>query len=161
MNTGSNINLVVSPLPSSIAHTTNGSNSNTSSVGGANLNNNNSTASTTTTNTGTTSTTNQTTNTTITTTTSGSLSDSLASGTTEGNRTPSSTNLNDGHLSRTNLYIKGLQAQTTDQDLYNMCSRFGHISSTKAIQDKNSRSCKGKLTQLLGYIFYLIHNRGF
>lgn len=140
MSTAANLNLVVAPLPRSSAHTTNGSITN-SAASNITIKSKNSA-----TNTTTVSSSNQTTNTTITTTTtnSGSLSDSLASGTTEGQRTPSSTNHNEGHLSRTNLYIKGLQAQTTDEDLYNMCSRFGHISSTKAILDKTTRSCRGE-----------------
>lgn len=58
----------------------------------------------------------------------------------------------DGHprtsvenLSRTNLYIRGLTPNTTDEDLYNMCAKFGNIVSTKAIQDKASGSCRGEL----------------
>lgn len=46
-------------------------------------------------------------------------------------------------LSKTNLYIRGLDPDTTDQDLYMMCSRFGPIVSTKAILDKPSNKCKG------------------
>lgn len=45
--------------------------------------------------------------------------------------------------SKTNLYIKGLQPNTSDQDLYNMCSRFGQISSTKAILEKLTGCCRG------------------
>lgn len=47
------------------------------------------------------------------------------------------------NLSKTNLYIRGLQSSTTDQDLFNLCSRYGEISSTKAILDPNSGTCKG------------------
>lgn len=65
-----------------------------------------------------------------------SLSDSLTS--TDGHRTPNVEN-----LSKTNLYIRGLQANTIDQDLYSMCSRFGQISSTKAIMDKPTGCCRG------------------
>ncbi|XP_073970710.1 RNA binding motif single stranded interacting protein alan shepard isoform X7 [Rhodnius prolixus] len=46
-------------------------------------------------------------------------------------------------LSRTNLYIHGLGPNTTDNELYNMCSQFGAIISTKAILDKNTNKCKG------------------
>lgn len=68
-----------------------------------------------------------------------SLSDSLTS--TDGHRTPNVEN-----LSKTNLYIRGLQANTSDQDLYSMCSRFGQISSTKAILDKTTGCCKGRFS---------------
>ncbi|XP_063694496.1 RNA-binding motif, single-stranded-interacting protein 2-like isoform X2 [Bolinopsis microptera] len=46
-------------------------------------------------------------------------------------------------LSRTNLYIRGLPHHTTDDELANMCKRFGKITSTKAITDKQSNKCKG------------------
>lgn len=46
-------------------------------------------------------------------------------------------------LSRTNLYIRGLSAQTTDKDLVNLCQKFGTIISTKAILDKATNRCKG------------------
>ncbi|XP_053204247.1 RNA-binding motif, single-stranded-interacting protein 2-like isoform X2 [Panonychus citri] len=46
-------------------------------------------------------------------------------------------------LSRTNLYIKGLTPNTTDKDLYGLCSPYGKIISTKAILDKNTNKCKG------------------
>jgi len=46
-------------------------------------------------------------------------------------------------LSRTNLYIRGLSPHTTDQDLINLCQKFGPIISTKAILDKATNRCKG------------------
>ncbi|XP_078702984.1 RNA-binding motif, single-stranded-interacting protein 1-like isoform X4 [Branchiostoma floridae x Branchiostoma belcheri] len=46
-------------------------------------------------------------------------------------------------LSKTNLYIRGLTPNTTDQDLINLCSPYGKIISTKAILDKNTNKCKG------------------
>lgn len=46
-------------------------------------------------------------------------------------------------LSKTNLYIRGLNADTSDNDLFTLCSRFGKIVSTKAILDKNTNKCKG------------------
>ncbi|GAU91999.1 hypothetical protein RvY_04151 [Ramazzottius varieornatus] len=46
-------------------------------------------------------------------------------------------------LSKTNLYIRGLPANTTDRDLYNMCCVYGTINSTKAIIDKMNNTCKG------------------
>ncbi|KAJ7380197.1 RNA binding motif, single stranded interacting protein 3 [Desmophyllum pertusum] len=46
-------------------------------------------------------------------------------------------------LSKTNLYIRGLSPGTTDEDLSNLCSRYGNIISTKAILDKNTNKCKG------------------
>jgi RNA recognition motif-containing protein len=50
---------------------------------------------------------------------------------------------NADNLSKTNLYIRGLSLNTTDEDLYNMCAKFGNIVSTKAIQDKANGSCRG------------------
>jgi RNA recognition motif-containing protein len=50
---------------------------------------------------------------------------------------------NDEQLSKTNLYIRGLNADTSDSDLYTLCNRFGSIVSTKAILDKNTNKCKG------------------
>lgn len=70
--------------------------------------------------------------------TNGSLSESLTS--TDGIRTPNSEN-----LSKTNLYIRGLPTSTTDEDLYNMCAKYGTILSTKAIFDKTTGCCRGKL----------------
>ncbi|XP_030750507.1 protein alan shepard isoform X2 [Sitophilus oryzae] len=46
-------------------------------------------------------------------------------------------------LSKTNLYIRGLNPGTTDKDLVNMCQQYGTIISTKAILDKNTNKCKG------------------
>ncbi|KAM8981589.1 RNA-binding motif, single-stranded-interacting protein 2 isoform X1 [Sarcophilus harrisii] len=46
-------------------------------------------------------------------------------------------------LSKTNLYIRGLQPGTTDQDLVKLCQPYGKIVSTKAILDKTTNKCKG------------------
>lgn len=47
-------------------------------------------------------------------------------------------------LSKTNLYIRGLHASTTDEDLVAMCKQYGNIISTKAILDKDvNNKCKG------------------
>ncbi|CAG5111568.1 Oidioi.mRNA.OKI2018_I69.chr2.g5863.t1.cds [Oikopleura dioica] len=46
-------------------------------------------------------------------------------------------------LSETNLYIRGLSAETKDEDLHTMCERFGKIVSTKAIVDNENGKCKG------------------
>ncbi|XP_070310878.1 RNA-binding motif, single-stranded-interacting protein 2 isoform X1 [Odocoileus virginianus] len=46
-------------------------------------------------------------------------------------------------LSKTNLYIRGLQPSTTDQDLVKLCQAYGKIVSTKAILDKTTNKCKG------------------
>ncbi|XP_019770234.1 protein alan shepard isoform X2 [Dendroctonus ponderosae] len=46
-------------------------------------------------------------------------------------------------LSKTNLYIRGLNPGTTDKDLVSMCQQYGTIISTKAILDKNTNKCKG------------------
>jgi RNA recognition motif-containing protein len=46
-------------------------------------------------------------------------------------------------LSETNLYIRGLLADTTDLDLQKMSEKFGKIVSTKAIIDNETNKCKG------------------
>ncbi|XP_056610289.1 RNA-binding motif, single-stranded-interacting protein 1 isoform X1 [Triplophysa dalaica] len=46
-------------------------------------------------------------------------------------------------LSKTNLYIRGLQPSTTDHDLVKLCQPYGKIVSTKAILDKTTNKCKG------------------
>ncbi|CAO1388254.1 unnamed protein product [Diamesa hyperborea] len=56
---------------------------------------------------------------------------------------PSNTPQQTEQLSKTNLYIRGLQQGTTDKDLQNMCSQYGNIISTKAILDKTTNKCKG------------------
>ncbi|VTJ60528.1 Hypothetical predicted protein [Marmota monax] len=61
------------------------------------------------------------------------------------NSTPNSSNGSSGNdqLSKTNLYIRGLQPGTTDQDLVKLCQPYGKIVSTKAILDKTTNKCKG------------------
>lgn len=76
---------------------------------------------------------------------SGTNNDSFVSS----NNEQSTTNLD--NLSKTNLYIRGLQQATNDEDLYNMCSRFGQITSTKAILDKLSGCCRGKHKFITAY----------
>lgn len=46
-------------------------------------------------------------------------------------------------LSKTNLYIRGLAPNTTDEDLFKLCHRFGKILSTKVINDPITSKCKG------------------
>jgi len=50
---------------------------------------------------------------------------------------------NNEQLSKTNLYIRGLNPDISDNDLFSLCSRYGTIVSTKAILDKNTNKCKG------------------
>uniref|UniRef100_A0A915DYF4 Protein alan shepard n=1 Tax=Ditylenchus dipsaci TaxID=166011 RepID=A0A915DYF4_9BILA len=50
---------------------------------------------------------------------------------------------NETMLSDTNLYIRGLSADTTDDQLREMCEPYGKIVSTKAIIDKATNQCKG------------------
>ncbi|XP_075407576.1 RNA-binding motif, single-stranded-interacting protein 2 isoform X1 [Tenrec ecaudatus] len=59
--------------------------------------------------------------------------------------TPSCSSGSNGNdqLSQTNLYIRGLQPGTTDQDLVKLCQPYGKIVSTKAILDKTTNKCKG------------------
>ncbi|XP_013376325.1 PREDICTED: RNA-binding motif, single-stranded-interacting protein 2 isoform X4 [Chinchilla lanigera] len=61
------------------------------------------------------------------------------------NGTPNSSSGGGGNdqLSKTNLYIRGLQPGTTDQDLVKLCQPYGKIVSTKAILDKTTNKCKG------------------
>ncbi|XP_037078005.1 RNA-binding motif, single-stranded-interacting protein 2-like, partial [Pollicipes pollicipes] len=49
----------------------------------------------------------------------------------------------DAELSKTNLYIRGLSPDTTDEDLRTMCLGLGQVNSTKAIIDKSTGECKG------------------
>uniref|UniRef100_A0A915BYP5 Protein alan shepard n=1 Tax=Parascaris univalens TaxID=6257 RepID=A0A915BYP5_PARUN len=49
----------------------------------------------------------------------------------------------DAPLSSTNVYIRGLDANTTDEDLRQKCDQYGVILSTKAIMDKATGQCKG------------------
>lgn len=42
-----------------------------------------------------------------------------------------------------NVYIRGLPLDTTDDGLYAICRRFGSITSSKAIIDVQSGTCKG------------------
>ncbi|KAF6121422.1 RNA binding motif single stranded interacting protein 2 [Phyllostomus discolor] len=62
------------------------------------------------------------------------------------NSTPNSSSGNNGNdqLSKTNLYIRGLQPGTTDQDLVKLCQSYGKIVSTKAILDKTTNKCKAR-----------------
>ncbi|XP_046363891.1 RNA-binding motif, single-stranded-interacting protein 3-like isoform X5 [Haliotis cracherodii] len=55
----------------------------------------------------------------------------------------SNQSLSGENLSRTNLYIRGLNPNTTDKDLVTLCQQFGKITSTKAIIDQNTNKCKG------------------
>uniref|UniRef100_A0A673N0X2 RNA-binding motif, single-stranded-interacting protein 2-like n=1 Tax=Sinocyclocheilus rhinocerous TaxID=307959 RepID=A0A673N0X2_9TELE len=59
--------------------------------------------------------------------------------------TTSSNGINSGgdQLSKTNLYIRGLHPETTEQDLVKLCQPYGKIVSTKAILDKTTNKCKG------------------
>lgn len=43
----------------------------------------------------------------------------------------------------TNVYIRGLPPETTDESLHHMCERWGRISSSKAMIDSASDTCKG------------------
>lgn len=74
-------------------------------------------------------------------TTNGNLNNNNQNGSVSNNE---STNGTFGEqLSRTNLYIRGLSPNTTDKNLYELCSPFGKIVSTKAIIDKTTNNCKG------------------
>ncbi|ORX88672.1 hypothetical protein K493DRAFT_235915 [Basidiobolus meristosporus CBS 931.73] len=49
----------------------------------------------------------------------------------------------------TNIYIKGLTQNTTDETLYHMCMSYGNIVSSKAIIDQKTGTCKG-----YGFVMY-------
>ena len=43
----------------------------------------------------------------------------------------------------TNVYIRGLHPNTTDQDLEDICGRFGPVRSCKVMMDMNTNLCRG------------------
>lgn len=49
----------------------------------------------------------------------------------------------------TNIYIRGLPPNTTDESLHQMCSIYGTITSSKAIIDQKQGDCKG-----YGFVMY-------
>lgn len=49
----------------------------------------------------------------------------------------------------TNVYIHGLPPSTTDEALYNMCSGYGIILSSKSIIDPKTQTCRG-----YGFVMY-------
>ncbi|XP_065896524.1 RNA-binding motif, single-stranded-interacting protein 3-like isoform X2 [Dysidea avara] len=66
-----------------------------------------------------------------------------AGGGTTSNNTRSNSSSGSENLSSTNLYIRGLPSNFTDDDLINICQQYGNITSTKAILDKQTNLCKG------------------
>ncbi|XP_031620576.1 protein alan shepard isoform X2 [Contarinia nasturtii] len=74
---------------------------------------------------------------------SGTISTSLSNTNTNTTMGPNGTPQVQETLSKTNLYIRGLQQCTTDKDLINMCQQYGNITSTKAILDKQTNKCRG------------------
>ncbi|KAL3274545.1 hypothetical protein HHI36_015927 [Cryptolaemus montrouzieri] len=73
----------------------------------------------------------------------GTMSNSQLSNNMANTNSSSNSTTGSEQLSKTNLYIRGLNPSTTDKDLVNMCQNFGTIISTKAILDKNTNKCKG------------------
>lgn len=49
----------------------------------------------------------------------------------------------EGPLSKTNVFIRGLSSTTTDDDLFNLCSKYGSIVSSKSITNRMTNECKG------------------
>ena len=49
----------------------------------------------------------------------------------------------------TNVYIKGLAPETTDEMLESWAARFGEVHSTKSIIDTISKLCKGQVIEPL------------
>ncbi|VDK45470.1 unnamed protein product [Anisakis simplex] len=70
------------------------------------------------------------------------ISSSSAAGSTRNNNNNDSPH-SDVPLSSTNVYIRGLDPKTTDDDLRQKCDCYGAILSTKAIMDKTTGQCKG------------------
>uniref|UniRef100_A0A0N5BAM2 RNA-binding protein n=1 Tax=Strongyloides papillosus TaxID=174720 RepID=A0A0N5BAM2_STREA len=58
-------------------------------------------------------------------------------------QTHGGSNKDDTTLSNTNLYIRNLTQETTDESLKELCKKFGEIVSTKAIMDKGTNTCRG------------------
>lgn len=46
-------------------------------------------------------------------------------------------------LSKTNVFIRGLSTETSDNDLFDLCSKYGTIVSSKSITDRVTNECKG------------------
>lgn len=46
-------------------------------------------------------------------------------------------------LSKTNVFIRGLSTETNDNDLFELCSKYGAIVSSKSITDRATSECKG------------------
>jgi len=65
------------------------------------------------------------------------------------NTTPPTLPANSGKYPGTNIYIRGLPINTTDESLYNLCIRWGKIISSKAIVDMRTNECKG-----FGFVMY-------
>uniref|UniRef100_A0A0N4Z2F7 RRM domain-containing protein n=1 Tax=Parastrongyloides trichosuri TaxID=131310 RepID=A0A0N4Z2F7_PARTI len=61
----------------------------------------------------------------------------------QGTMNQGNNNKDDGTLSNTNLYIRNLTQETTDDSLKELCEKFGEIVSTKAIMDKQTNTCRG------------------
>ncbi|VDN52343.1 unnamed protein product, partial [Dracunculus medinensis] len=43
----------------------------------------------------------------------------------------------------TNVYIRGLPSNTTEQILREICEQYGNITTTKTVIDKDTKECKG------------------
>ncbi|XP_076800126.1 RNA-binding motif, single-stranded-interacting protein 2-like isoform X2 [Clavelina lepadiformis] len=67
----------------------------------------------------------------------------LPNGTSNGQVQVNGNGMHSDQLSKTNLYIRGLSANTSDEDLHNLCKQYGKIVSTKAIIDPATNMCKG------------------
>jgi RNA recognition motif-containing protein len=46
-------------------------------------------------------------------------------------------------LSQTNIYVRGLPPDFTNDDLRDLCAKFGRIVSTKAVVEPESNKCRG------------------
>lgn len=49
----------------------------------------------------------------------------------------------ESEYSNRNIYLRGLSPETSDQNLLELCSLYGPITSAKAIIDKDTSKCKG------------------
>lgn len=58
----------------------------------------------------------------------------------------------ENHRGDTNVYIRGLLPETTDEDLKAWSSRFGDIESSKSMIDLNTGLCKGYVRHSLSFL---------
>ncbi|CAD5220845.1 unnamed protein product [Bursaphelenchus xylophilus] len=71
----------------------------------------------------------------------GGYGDGQGDGFTESQR--ASRRRRDTDMSKTNIYIRGLTPSCVPEELFNLCQKYGNITSTKAVVDQDTKKCKG------------------